>query len=62
MIPLALLRVVPEGWVRKLVVVFKYALILALVLMLVPFAGRQLQQAVYPQLEIARMGMSLLFC
>lgn len=51
LIPLALLRVVPQGWARRSLTVCKWLAVLALVLMLVPFMGRQIQQALYPQLE-----------
>ena len=51
LVPLALLRVVPAGWGRRLLVAFKWLNVLALVLVLAPFLGRQIQQALYPQLE-----------
>jgi hypothetical protein len=51
LIPLALLRVVPQGWARRSLTACKWLAVLALVLMLVPFLGRQIQQALYPQLE-----------
>lgn len=51
LIPLALLRVVPAGWGRRLLLAGKWAAVLALVLVLVPFLGRQIQQCLYPQLE-----------
>jgi hypothetical protein len=51
LIPLALLRVVPAGWARRLVNVWKWLTIVGLVLILVPFVARQVQQALYPQLE-----------
>jgi hypothetical protein len=51
LIPLALLRVVPQGWASRSLTVFKWVTVLALVLILVPFIGRQIQQALYPQLE-----------
>jgi hypothetical protein len=49
--PLALLRVVPSGWARRVVNIGKWLAIAALVLLLVPFLARQVQQALYPQLE-----------
>jgi hypothetical protein len=52
LIPIALLRAVPEGWGRKLMIVVKWATISAFVITLVPFVVRQVQQAIYPQLEI----------
>jgi len=51
LIPLALLRVVPQGWGRRLLVACKWVVALSLVLVLVPFIGGQIQQALYPQLE-----------
>ncbi len=51
LIPLALLRVVPQGWARRSVTTVKWLVVIALLLVLVPFAGRQIQQALYPQLE-----------
>lgn len=51
LVPLALLRVVPQGWGRRLLVGSKWGVALVLVLLLVPFIGGQIQQALYPQLE-----------
>jgi hypothetical protein len=51
LMPLALLRVVPSGWARRVVNIGKWLAIAALVLLLVPFLARQVQQALYPQLE-----------
>jgi hypothetical protein len=53
LIPLALLRVVPQGWARRSLTACKWLAVLALVLILVPFIGKQIQQALYPQLELA---------
>ena len=39
------------GWARRLVIVWKWLTIAALVFFLVPFVARQVQQALYPQLE-----------
>ena len=52
LMPLALLRVVPAGWAQRLVIAWKWLAIAALVLLLVPFLARQVQQALYPQLEV----------
>ncbi|MBL9174899.1 MAG: hypothetical protein JNL10_15280, partial [Verrucomicrobiales bacterium] len=52
LIPLALLRVVPGGVARKLVQGGAVVVATLLVLVLVPFLGRQVQQAIYPQLEV----------
>ena len=51
LVPLALLRVVPEGRGRKLLGVVKWLCVALLVLILVPFVARQVQQTLYPQLE-----------
>ena len=51
LMPLALLRVVPAGWGRHLVNVWKWLAIAALVFLLVPFLAKQVQKALYPQLE-----------
>ena len=57
LMPLAILRVVPAGWGRRLVNVWKWLSIAAFVFILVPFVARQVQQALYPQLE--NVGLSL---
>ena len=51
LIPLALLRVVPQGWGQRLLLALKWTTVLALVLVLVPFLHKQIQQCMYPQLE-----------
>ncbi len=51
LIPLALLRYVREDRGRRLLVVWKWLTVAALVLGLAPFVAQQLQQAIYPQLE-----------
>jgi hypothetical protein len=51
LMPLALLRVVSGGWGRRLINIWKWLAIAALVFLLVPFLARQVQQALYPQLE-----------
>ncbi len=51
LIPLALQRVVPEGRVARIMAVAKWATIIVFLMALVPFAARQVQQAIYPQLE-----------
>lgn len=52
LIPLALQHRVPAGWGRRLLVAGKWAAVGALVFVLVPFVARQVQQALYPQLEV----------
>ncbi len=54
LIPLALERVVPAGGARRWVLTGKWLAVGLLVLTLVPFVARQIQQAIYPQLEIVR--------
>jgi len=49
--PLALLRVVPPGWMRRCVVAWKYLALAALIFVLAPFMAGQIQKALYPQLE-----------
>ena len=49
--PLALLRVVSAKWGRRLVSIWKWLAIAALVFILAPFLAAQVQQALYPQLE-----------
>ncbi len=51
LVPLSLLRVVPAGWGRRLIGIGKWLTIVALVFLLAPFIARQVQQALYPQLE-----------
>jgi hypothetical protein len=51
LIPLALLRVVHEGWGRRILLAGKWLVIAAFVFVVVPFASRQIQQAIYPQME-----------
>ncbi len=58
LMPLALLRVVPEGWGRRLVNIWKWLAIAALIFLLVPFLARQVQQALYPQLEFLDASQS----
>jgi hypothetical protein len=59
MIPLALQRVVPPGWGQRWVAVAKWTAVGVLVLFLVPFIGVQVQQAIYPQLEVVRLPRGL---
>ncbi len=59
LIPLALERVVPAGWGRRWVAVGKWTAVGLLVLFLVPFVGVQVQQAIYPQLELVRVPRGL---
>jgi len=53
---LALLHVVQDGWGKRILLVAKWAVIAAFVFILVPFASRQIQQAIYPQLERTGRG------
>lgn len=50
--PLVLARVVPEGWMRKTVAVLKYVVLGIWLVILIPFVSRQIQAALYPQLEV----------
>ncbi len=56
LLPLALLRVVPEGGVRKWMVGWRYLAIALWLLGLVPFVAQQLQSVIYPQLEPQRQS------
>lgn len=58
LMPLALLRVVPEGKLRKLVVWWKNLAVLSIILILVPFFGREIQSVLYPQLDPALVSAS----
>jgi len=51
LIAVALLRVAPEGWLRRIVRSYQLLSVAALVLVLVPFVAGQLRVAIYPQLE-----------
>lgn len=52
LIPLSLQRVVPPGLGHRLVAAGKWVTIGILLLALIPFVASQVQQAIYPQLEI----------
>ncbi|MCA9247955.1 MAG: hypothetical protein KDA42_12590 [Planctomycetales bacterium] len=51
LIPLALLRVVPESGAKKWIAAWKYVAVAILLLVFVPFTATQIQSAIYPQLE-----------
>ncbi len=51
LVPLALLRTIREGRAHRLLLAAKWIVLLAFILITVPFASRQIQQAIYPQLE-----------
>ncbi len=51
LIAVALLRVAPEGWLRRIVRSYQLLSVAALVVVLVPFIAGQLRIAIYPQLE-----------
>lgn len=54
LLPLALLRLVGPGTARKWLTAFKYAALAVWLLFLVPFVAKQIQWAIYPQLEPAK--------
>ncbi|HPA17721.1 MAG TPA: hypothetical protein PLU30_08225 [Verrucomicrobiae bacterium] len=56
LMPLALLRVVPDGIGRRIVVLWKWIAIAALVVALIPFVAKQIQGVTYPQLETVDVG------
>ncbi|MEI8312312.1 MAG: hypothetical protein WCH98_16285, partial [Verrucomicrobiota bacterium] len=51
LLPIALLRVVREGWGRRILLAGKWLVLATFVFVVVPFASRQIQQAIYPQME-----------
>ncbi len=51
LMPIALLRVIPEGTARTWVTAWKYVSMGILLFVLVPFVARQVQGALFPQLE-----------
>ena len=51
LIAVALLRVAPEGWLRRIVRSYQLISAAVLVIVLVPFIAGQLRVAIYPQLE-----------
>ncbi|GAB4178524.1 MAG: hypothetical protein Fur0032_19000 [Terrimicrobiaceae bacterium] len=55
-VPVALLGVVPDGWPRRIVNLWKWGTAVILVLILVPFLSKQVQQAIFPQLEVLPRG------
>lgn len=57
LIPLALLRVVKSGWGLRFLNVWKWATVVALIFTLAPFVASQIQQAIYPQLEMLPRNM-----
>ena len=52
LVPLALQRVVREGWGRRIVATGKWIIVVAFLLVLIPFLANQVQQVLYPQLEV----------
>lgn len=51
---LALLRVLPQSWIRKAVVLYRSAALIALVLILAPFAHDQVLVSLHPQVSMAQ--------
>ena len=58
LIAVALLRVAPEGWLRRIVRSYQLLSVAALVVVLVPFIAGQLRIAIYPQLEPQYRGQA----
>jgi len=54
--PLALLRAIRSGWAHRVLLAAKWVVLLAFIFTVVPFASRQIQQAIYPQLERPTSG------
>lgn len=61
LMPLALLRAVPGGVGRRIVVLWKWVAIAAIVVALIPFVARQVQGVIYPQMEMIRDDRGGLF-
>ena len=55
LMPLALLRVVPEGMIKSWITAWKYGAVALIVLALVPFVAKQIEGALHPQLENSRV-------
>ena len=51
LMPIGLLRVVPEGTAQKWIKLWKYIAVVLLIINLAPFLSQQIQNALYPQLE-----------
>ncbi|EMI22839.1 putative membrane protein [Rhodopirellula maiorica SM1] len=51
LMPIALLRVVGDGKIKQWITVWKYVALAVLLLCVVPFIARQVQNVIYPQLE-----------
>lgn len=54
LLPLALQRVAPEGWMQRPLKVWKYLTIALLAFALIPFITQQIESAIYPQLETVK--------
>lgn len=52
LMPLALLRVVPDGFSKRLIQTWRYVATGLLIVNLLPFVAHQVQTAIFPQLEI----------
>ena len=50
----ALLRLIPEGWVKKLTEIWRLASIVTLLVLAIPFMVQQIRYGVYPQLELPK--------
>ena len=50
----ALLRFLPQGWIRKLVTLWRWGSIVVLLVLAIPFIVQQVRWGVYPQLEQQR--------
>ncbi|QTA88882.1 hypothetical protein [Desulfonema magnum] len=51
---MALLRVLPEGWIKKLVMLWGIGSVIVLLVAAIPFMVQQMRWGIYPQLELAR--------
>ncbi len=57
----ALLRFLPEGWVRRWVVAFRLAALVLLLVIAIPFMAQQIRWGIYPQLEPLVSGRGMVW-
>ncbi|MGD9157100.1 MAG: hypothetical protein PVG39_01715, partial [Desulfobacteraceae bacterium] len=50
----ALIRFIPDGWVKKIIELWRLASIITLIIIIVPFVVKQARTGLYPQLERTR--------
>lgn len=57
LVPIALSKVAPPGRLSRLVALWQWGAAATVFLLLIPFVSRQLQEAIFPQLEAMREGV-----